>query len=65
MKNYKDALRVIEKIINPKIEKISLFELYKEQAGILLNMKKKEEALGVIKKARQLYPYKEIYPNIH
>jgi len=48
MKNYKDALRVIEKIINPKIEKISLFELYKEQAGILLNMKKNEEALGVI-----------------
>ena len=65
MKKYKDALRVIEEVINPNLEKFSLFELYKEQAGILLSMKNIEAALTVIKKAKQIYPHKEIYPNIY
>ena len=65
MKKYKDALRVIEEVINPNLEKFSLFELYKEQAGILLSMKNNEAALSVIKKAKQIYPHKEIYPNIY
>ncbi|NVM35482.1 MAG: hypothetical protein HWN81_07790 [Candidatus Lokiarchaeota archaeon] len=64
MKKYKDALRVIENMINPNTEKSSLFELYKEQAGILLSMKNKEAAQKVIYKARQLYPYDVIFPNI-
>ena len=64
MKKYKDALRVIEEVIDPNLEKFSLFELYKEQAGILLSMKNNEAALTVIKKAKQIYPHKEIYPNV-
>lgn len=64
LKEYKDALNVIEQVIEPKMEKYSLFELYREQAGILLNMKNNEEAQKVIKKARQLYPSEEIFPNI-
>ncbi len=65
LKKNKDALRVLEDIINPELKKESLFEIYSEQAEILFNMKKNDAALELIKKARKIYPNKVIYPNIH
>ena len=64
LNKYKKALAVIQKAIELNPENVLLFELYKQQAGILLSMKNREAAINVIKKARQLYPYKEIYPNV-
>ncbi|MFX1364653.1 MAG: tetratricopeptide repeat protein [Promethearchaeota archaeon] len=65
LKKNRDALKILEDILNPELEKDLLFEIYSEQAGILFNMKKNEAALEIIKKARKIYPNKIIYPNIH
>ncbi|MFW9877728.1 MAG: tetratricopeptide repeat protein [Candidatus Thorarchaeota archaeon] len=65
LKKHKSALRVIENAFNLNPKKLELFELYKIKAGILLSMKDREEALNIIRKTRQLYPNKKIYPNLH
>ena len=62
---YKNALKVIEAVFKLNPDKLSLFDLYEGQAGILLSMKNREEAIKIIRKARQLCPNKEIYPNLH
>ncbi len=62
---YKSALKVIEAAFKLNPDKLCLFELYEVQAGILLSMKNREVAIKVIRKARQLCPNKEIYPNLH
>ena len=64
MKKYKIALKVIQKAIELNPKKLPLFELYKQQAGILLCMKNRETAINVIKKVKRLFPNKEIYPNL-
>ncbi len=61
---YKNALKVIEAAFKLNPDKLSLFELYKGQAGILISMKNREESIKIIRKARQLCPNKEIYPNL-
>ncbi|KKN31367.1 hypothetical protein LCGC14_0824680 [marine sediment metagenome] len=62
---YKNALKVIEAAFKLNPDKLSLFDLYEGQAGILLSMKNREEAIKIIRKARLLCPNKEIYPNLH
>jgi len=61
---YESALRILGKAFELNPEESSLFELYEHQAGILLSMKNHESALKVIEKARQLFPSKEIFPNL-
>ncbi|MFX1569012.1 MAG: tetratricopeptide repeat protein [Promethearchaeota archaeon] len=64
LQKYNSALKIIDKAFKLKMKKIELFELYDVKAGILLCMKNRGAAVNIIKKARQLYPNKEIYPNI-
>jgi len=65
LQRYKSALKVIERSVHKNPKKLELFELYENKAGILLSMKNREAALNTIRKARQLYPSKEIFPNLH
>lgn len=65
LQKYKSALKVIESVFHFNPKKIDIYELYKTKAGILLCLKNHESALNIIRKARQLYPNKEIYPNLH
>lgn len=62
---HKLALNVLERLFQLNPQELELFEIYKTKVGILLSMKNREVALNLIRKTRQLFPNKDIYPNLH
>jgi tetratricopeptide (TPR) repeat protein len=64
MKEYKWALKTIEKAFDLNPTATSLFELYKHKVGIYLSMKDRKNALDIAEIARERFPHKEIFPNL-